>query len=96
MTLRKRLPDNGREAFAAPNAPTWARTEIILRALKQKHGVPTDGASDPLSFVEIQGASKRFFYVGCYVGRMIESLFYSMISMMIGGETGLRTSDVIR
>ncbi len=42
MTLHKRLPDNGREALADPNAPTWARTEIILRALKQKHDAPTE------------------------------------------------------
>ncbi len=36
------LPHNGREALLDPNAPTWARTEIILRALKQKHDAPTE------------------------------------------------------
>ncbi len=42
LTLNRNIPDNGRDALADPNAPPWARTEIILRALKQKHGVPTE------------------------------------------------------
>ncbi len=36
------LPHNGHDALADPNAPTWARPEIILRALKQKHDAPTE------------------------------------------------------
>lgn len=32
------LPANGRDALATGKAPNWARSELIMRALRQKHG----------------------------------------------------------
>ena len=33
------LPDDGREALADPDTPAWARPEIIIQALREKHGM---------------------------------------------------------
>lgn len=32
------LPENGRDALATGKAPDWARSELIMRTLRQKHG----------------------------------------------------------